>query len=281
MATHTIPSGSQSVWYGTSTNPPPAETLINNSVITTNPALSETDAGSEVADDAITLYETNGLTLINTGTINSTYSGTSNQGYGVLFIGTLTQQVTVTNTATGVIEDSGGSGIGVFLYSGTVINDGFISGGPGSTPYTGVGVSIGDNGGVISNASTGTIAGGGIYGFGWTTVVNAGKVQGQAASGSQYGAVYLKAGGIITNLSSGTILGDNGTYGIKIANAAGTVINAGYIANGSSGGDAVTLTDGFTNLVEVDPGARFKGVVDGGTAADAPWNSASGAARAR
>jgi hypothetical protein len=104
VTTKTIANGSSSVYYGPST---PAETLVNNGVILTNPAKT---AGSELGDDAITLYETNGITLVNTGTINATYSGTQNNGYGIKFIGTLADRISVTNTATGVIEDTGGYG---------------------------------------------------------------------------------------------------------------------------------------------------------------------------
>ena len=46
MTSHTIPSGSKSVaLYGPS-YPPPAQTLVNNSLITTDPALAITDGGS-------------------------------------------------------------------------------------------------------------------------------------------------------------------------------------------------------------------------------------------
>ena len=288
MTTHTIASGSQSVWYGTTSNyshPPPTQTLVNNSVISTNPALSATDAGSEVADDAITFYETNGLTLINTGSIISTYSGTNNLGYGVEFIGNSGQQISITNAAGGVIEDSGGSGDGILIASGTIVNEGLISGGPGANPYPGVGVFIGGYGGFISNS--GTIAGGGIITYPAyhpanslpTTIVNTGKILGLTASNSKYGAIDLQTGGIITNLATGTISGENGTYGVRIKGAAGTVINAGYISNGSSGGDAVTLAAGYANLVVVDPGAKFKGIVDGGAAAGSSLELGSGAAK--
>jgi hypothetical protein len=274
VTTKTIANGSSSVYYGPST---PAETLVNNGVILTNPAKT---AGSELGDDAITLYETNGITLVNTGTINATYSGTQNNGYGIKFIGTLADRISVTNTATGVIEDTGGYGAGVAIFGGTIVNYGLIRGGPGfaGTPNPSAGVDMGEAGGFISNASTGTIAGGGIVGFGLTTLVNAGKVLGVTGSNAKYGAVYLEAGGIITNLSTGTISAEAASYGVRIIGGGGTVINAGYIANGSLGGYGVTLTAGFTNLVVVDPGATFKGIVDGGAAASSTLELGSGAA---
>jgi antigen 43 len=266
VTTKIIPNGSSSVYYGPSSS---NETLVNNSVILTNPSKTP---GSELGDDAITIYEANGISLVNTGTINSTYSALGgNNGYGVLFIGTLSQQISITNAATGVIEATGAYGDGVSIFGGTVVNYGLISG----TDL--FGVVMGENGGFISNASSGTIAGGGIYAFGQTTLVNAGKVLGLTAS-NVYGAIDLTAGGIITNLSTGTIAAEGGAYGVKITGAAGTVTNAGYIDGGS--GDAVTLsagTAGYANLVVIDPGARFRGIVDGGATAHSTLELGSGA----
>ena len=71
MVTHTIASGSKSVVYGPS-YPAPAQTILNNSVITTDPALAVNDYGSEHADDAITIYSLSGMTLVNTGTFDAT-----------------------------------------------------------------------------------------------------------------------------------------------------------------------------------------------------------------
>jgi hypothetical protein len=277
MTTKTIPHNSSvGVYYGASAA---NYTIVNNFTIL-NPT---SNAGSRYGDNAVDLYESNNLTLLNSGTIDSRYSAAGGlPGAGVLFLGTPSQHVSITNTSVGVIEDTGGFGYGIHIQGGTVVNFGLISGGVGPTnygnTYYGIGINIGSNGGFISNASTGIITNGGIVGHGLTTIVNAGKIQGFTAS-NIYGAVSLSAGGIITNLSTGTITPENGAYGIKIAGAAGTVINAGYIDGGSKGGDAVILTGGFANLVVVDPGARFHGTVNGGSAAQSTLELGSGAAK--
>jgi hypothetical protein len=270
VATHNIPSGSKGVSYGPA-SPAPAQTLVNNYTILNNSGASP---GSEIGDGAITIYELDGLTLINNGTIKSTYAATGNTGYGILFVGSLAQQISITNAAGGTIEATGEYGIGVLIHGGTIVNAGLISGGSGDYNW---GVKIGDAGGYISNASTGTITGGGVKAYSAFTMVNAGKVLGPTVSGAHYGAMYLYAGGSVTNLSSGTIAAENGTYGIKIARGGGTVINAGYIDGGSRGGDAVRMTAGYTNLVEVDPGAKFRGIVDGGATATSTLELGSGA----
>ena len=66
------------------------------------------------------------------------------------------------------------------------------------------------------------------------TVVNAGSIGGNAASGT---GVYLQFGGTITNQTGGAI---------------------------SGGTDAVTFAAGHTNRLVIDPGATFTGTVDGG-----------------
>jgi hypothetical protein len=286
VTTHTIASGSKSVVYSP-TYPPPVNvlTLVNNSVITTDPALAVSDGGSEHADDAITIYSLSGITLVNTSTIDSTYSGLSygySPGFGVYFKSyNATQVGNITNTSTGVMEETGGNGYGVYLSGGNLVNAGFITGGPTAGKYVaGAGVKVGYLG--VSITNSGTIAGGGIQAHSLTTLVNTGKVLGLTPSNSQFGAVNLMAGGIITNLSTGIILAENGTYGVRIAGAAGTVTNAGYISNGSSGGDAVTLAagtvaGGYRNLVVVDPGAKFHGIVDGGAPANSTLELGSGA----
>jgi hypothetical protein len=228
------------------------------------------DPASRYGDNGVDIYQANNLTFLNSGTIDSRYpaSNMDHNGAGIVFYGTAGQHISVTNAANGVIENTGGNGYGVNIQGGTVVNYGRISGGPGTagTNY-GISVRLGSNGGFISNAITGIISAGGIFADGPATVVNAGQVLDQTTADSIFGAVYLESGGSITNLSTGTIAAKSGSYGVRIAGAAGTVTNAGYITHGSDGGDAVTLAAGFTNMVVVDPGARFNGVVNGGNAA--------------
>jgi hypothetical protein len=89
-------------------------------------------------------------------------------------------------------------------------------------------------------------------------------------------------GGTVTNLSGGLISSNGATssyegappYGVFIKSGPGTVTNAGKIDGGT--GNAVLLGAGFQNRVIADPGATFYGTVDGGTAADATLELASG-----
>jgi hypothetical protein len=79
-------------------------------------------AGSNKGDSGVFVYGADGLTLINNGTINSTYAGDSNNGkfgYGIFFENaTVGQQLSVTNAAYGTIEATGAYGIGVRLAGG-------------------------------------------------------------------------------------------------------------------------------------------------------------------
>ena len=196
--------------------------------------------------------------LINSGTLVGGSFGSS--GYasfgGVAVAGA---GDSVTNLVGGYIEGAGTdtNGITFARFFGTVTNAGRITGGGGPQHYSSAGINL-KYGGIVTNLSTGTISGGGIY-AGYSagdtgTIVNSGVILGN----SVYGGVYLKQGGTVTNLAGGTISANGGAYGIRIAHANGTVTNGGTI-NGS-----VTLAAGYTNRVVVDPGAVFSGQVNGG-----------------
>ena len=66
-------------------------------------------------------------------------------------------------------------------------------------------------------------------------------------------------GGQVTNASTGLILSSG--FGVSMAGAAGTVVNAGTISGGAY---AVHLATGFANRLVVDPGAVFVGRAGGG-----------------
>src|ERR1700733_2733811 len=133
-------NSSNGVYYGPSSA---NDTIVNHYTIlspTTNP-------GSRYGDNAVDLYEANNLTLLNTGTINSRYAAANGSyGDGIVFIGEPGQHVSITNMATGVIEDTGGFGFGIFMAGGTVVNYGAIRADFGPT-YFGAGINMGANGG--------------------------------------------------------------------------------------------------------------------------------------
>jgi len=180
---------------------------------------------------------------------------------------------TVTNQSGAVIQGYGNNVTGIyFVTAGTIINSGTISSGEGPPGGSANGILL-NVGGVVTNNSTGTISGGGVYARGAATITNSGKILGD----SVYGGVLLNAGGVVTNLAGGTISSGGAIYGIDIAGGAATVTNAGTITAGSASGTAVILDSGYTNRVIVDPGAVFIGTVNGGTPSQATLELASGA----
>jgi Hint domain len=174
---------------------------------------------------------------------------------------------TITNQVAGYIKPQiSGFHYGLVITgSGSVTNFGRITG--GGANVNGI---ILDNGGFVSNASTGTITGGIFVKGAAARVVNTGIVLGNTYGGnSYYGAVYLTKGGSVTNLTGGvitsvsTLAGQN--YGVKIVGGAGTVTNAGTIS-GSGGGLAISLVPTAGNMVIDTAGAVFNGKVNGGMA---------------
>ena len=151
----------------------------------------------------------------------------------------------VTNLSGGTIN--GYQGIAIYGAAGTVVNDGRIT---GADAFFASGVTL-HGGGVVSNQSDGFIGSGGygVYLYGAGTVVNAGSIGGHSTDG-----VRLYGGGFITNLSGGTISGQEGIdfFGV------GNVVNAGAIVGATSGGgDTGVFLSGGGTLSNQSGGSIF------------------------
>jgi hypothetical protein len=252
-------------------------------------------------------YSGSGVTLVNTGVQGAAYSHTTGHlNFGFYITGnsdTLINKGAVYGERIGIYFKGTGDSLinnagkkivstlqdraGVyFYYSGSVTNYGVISGFTNATPPTdrSNAIELGD-GGVVTNS--GTLSNGGVRVLLETgTITNTGVILGNAAMG----AVYMGAGGTVTNLGGGVISGNGATeaynsaapYGVWINGGAGTVTNAGTIIGGGANGTtgyAIRLATGFQNLLIADPGAVFDGAVNGGTAADATLELASGTSK--
>ncbi len=174
----------------------------------------------------------------------------------------------MTNGAPGAIAASiSGSFWGIQIQGGvgSVVNDGMVTGGYYSD-IAGFGsdgaIILGQGGTVINgapgvtNASISGVAFGISISGGSGTVVNDATITTQAFKSST--GVRLSAGGSVTNAAAGLIAGAGAGAGVAIAGGAGTISNAGLISGG------VSLASGFTDLLIVDPGAKFVGQVAGG-----------------
>jgi Hint domain len=196
-------------------------------------------------------------TITNSGTIRAS---TLPFSYGIVLLGTL--GATITNTGSGRIDGYKAgvtvTGAGNVLNQGTIDARGTAGGAAGANAagaysvLTG-GVVLGSGG--ISNAAsaviTGYFVGAGLNNGG--TVANAGTISASASAGS-YG-VLLADGGLVTNVTGGTISG--GQFGIFDLGAAASVSNQGVI-NGTTGiGAALSAPGSVTN--------QTGGTITGGT----------------
>jgi hypothetical protein len=220
--------------------------------------------GKSVSGQPIGVYiQGSSDTLVNTGTIIGGYAST---GLG-LVAGVGVSAATgdsVTNQSGGLIQDTYtfAAGIIFFAPAGSVTNAGTITGGIGVIGESGNGIDL-DGGGSVTNLSTGTISGGGVYdgtkGVAGT-VINSGQIIGD----SVYGGVFLAKGGTVTNLA-GTIAANGAAYGIKIGAAAATITNAATITGGSASGTAIVMGAVAGNRVIDQTGGVFIGMVNGGS----------------
>ena len=245
-------------------------------------------------------------TVVNDGDIFGTgirgIGGTAGSGIGV----DLQLGGSVTNAATAAII-AANYAVKISGGAGTVVNDGYIL---GNYRYGGGGGGLDLlSGGSVTNASHGTIAGVALSG-GPGTVVNDGSIGGTIGGGGG-----LESGGSVTNSRSASIMGAsvgvslsggtltnagsisgqiagvellgstltntgtisaNGTYGVRagVYLSGGTLTNAGSIIG--SKGTAVASAGTGSNLLVLDPGFGFSGLVAGSTSSSNSIELASG-----
>jgi hypothetical protein len=234
-------------------------TVVNDGIISGDPSYGTgiflpsagviTNQTDGVISGGVGIYGGNGTTIVNDGDV----AGGTTAGGGI----DLSGAGYVTNQSGGLI--SGYTGVGG-TGGATVVNYGSIG---GNYSYAeGTGVALNGTGGV-TNKSGGTISGyNGVYASGsGVTVVNAGLISGASDLGI---GVELESGATATNQSGGTI---SGYIGVSVSDGPVVLVNAGVIIGTT---DAVTFTAGYTDLLVVDPGASFSGLVNGGNLVGGP-----------
>jgi hypothetical protein len=191
------------------------------------------------------------------GTINNGGVVRGTDGLGVR----LHDGGTVSNVGNGTI--AGGGKYGVFIYQGVALVNNF--GSIAATNAAGaVGVEI-RHAGSVNNAAGATITAvshGILFENNTGTVFNAGTIASNELTNAA--VAFDTGGGTLTNSAGGLIVGGIGVYSVAGANGRATVINAGTIEGTGSGSLAVNLIGGSTNVVALEPGATFIGIVDGG-----------------
>ena len=195
------------------------------------------------------------VTLTNSGFIGASATTSS-------VVALLASGGTVSNLLGGTIS-GGGPGVVFKNGIGSVDNAGLITSGQGGgLALLGGGTVVNEAGGRILGAGSTASA---IYVTnGSGIVVNHGMIDAATRTG-----IAMFSGGIVQNYGSGTIIGQ--TDGIFIKGGAGTVQSRGTIIG--HGGTAVALAAGYANRVDVNGGAYFGGVVNGGNTIGAAFES--------
>ncbi len=277
-------AASISAFTGIYDNVSTALTLTNAGSITGNATASggrgiDVGSGSVANQSSATIsgytgiYDKGGaLTVVNFGRIAGNATSTAGKGIDLLSGGSVTNQSGATITGdTGIY---GGSAAGAI-----VVNAGSIAGfGASSTIGSGIVLA---GGGLVSNASTGTIysaqKSGVVIKGAAGTVLNAGLIT--SAAGTLSGVALLD-GGLVSNSSSASISAPDGA-GVYITGAAGTVINYGSITGLIAptipragvvlldGGRVTNAAGGFisSSRAGVYAGNKSVAVINGGTIA--------------
>ena len=266
----TVTNGAVGVMSASITGPGTAIYINNAAGTVTN--FGHITTTSTVVGDGIVLER--GGSVTNFGTVQNTDTGKS----AVYIHGGGSVTNGKTGTSVGLIS-GGYNGIGIRGGAGTVANAGSI------TSVTKNGVYL-NGGGTVTNQAGGVIAGhtNGVYGRGVAiSVTNSGLIE---TTGTADG-IYLRGGGSITNNAGGTIAGSaagvylhrtagavtnhgviKGTIGFEAAGTgANTLINFGTVASTSTAAGAIAVEMGNNtgrNLLVVEPGAVFTGLVKGG-----------------
>ncbi len=250
-------------------------TLTNAGLISGYASAAYVKGGTVTNDGVITSATTGAIQLNGTGLVTNAATATIAGGFGVI----ATLGAAVVDNA-GMLSGTTFDGIGVFLGGGgavsnasggtirgdlygidilsgaqTVTNAGLITasrsvavattfGGSGTAQVGNTGSIIGASGGVRISGEPGS-------------VVNSGLIEGAAGYG-----VRLASGGTIVNAASGVIRAANGD--IVYIDGAGTITNAGTIAQIGSALNAVYFRPGYANRLIAEPGAVFVGTVNGG-----------------
>ena len=202
--------------------------------------------------DGVDIYNAPG-TVLNTGSINGGSAAVMLNAGGY-----------VSNASTGImIAENAGISIGRAI--GTVVNAGQVE---AYNPIHFSNAVILGGGGTVTNLATGTLTdttGNGVAirgGIG--TIFNAGSIGGSETIGRVGSGVYFGSGGLVMNLSGGTISGEPAIQGFG---SAFTVVNSGIIASPSFAGAGIQLNAG--GIVTNQRGGSISGSngIDGGNSA--------------
>ena len=214
------------------------------------------NAGTISSDSRAVNIDGDGLTVVNSGTIE----GTGDQRNGTVYGDGTAENFTVVNTRSGVIdagEGNDGSGLAHEIgdetddvVDGTILNGGTIQGrGTGDTATT-IGHGLRLNGGAGTDG-TAVFAG---------DVVNAGTIAGSADSEAAAGISIEEVGlsGRIVNV--GSISGSVNAIDASTATGGVNIVNAGEIDGNvvlSMGDDVFTVIEGASLSGEINAGGGF------------------------